>query len=201
MGEPAAAAVVGNALAEWRRDFHALPCLLGGSWCLAGLESKELDSCCCEVLLALPEEAADVLLTLVLLECLAVAVQLVEHASIGFALNRVAGVDQRARLGRANALYGFVGQGIKAWPCSCSEIKANDEPKHVFPLVIAVTPGGAQPIALKEESQHAECDPALSVRAAQGSLSGPPSHQLEVRFGSDDICGKLRSWKMGQLFT
>src|SRR6266496_715645 len=87
----------------------ALPRLLARSRCsLAGLESKELDSCCCEVLLALLQEAADVLLALVFLECLAVAVQLIENPGIGFTLDRVAGVDQRAWLGRANALYGFV---------------------------------------------------------------------------------------------
>src|SRR6266536_4661071 len=108
----------------------ALPRLLARSRCsLAGLESKELDSCRCEVLLALLQEAADVLLAFVLLECLTVAIQLVEHPGIGVALDRVAGVDQRPRLGRANALYGFIGQGIEAWPCSCPEIEANDEPK------------------------------------------------------------------------
>ncbi len=136
------------------------------------------------------------LLALVFLECLAVAVQLIENPGIGFTLDRVAGVDQRAWLGRANALYGFVCQGIEARSYSCSEIEANDQSKHVFPLVIAVTPGGAQPIALRDESQQAECDPALRMRVPQGSLSGLLRPSSEACSGSTDLRGKApRLWK------
>jgi hypothetical protein len=113
----------------------------------------------------------------------------------------VAGVDERARLGRANALYGFVRQDIEARPCACFEIEANDESKHVFPLVITVTPCGAQPIALREETQQVECDPALRMRVAQGSLRGLSGHHLKLVSGSDDLRGRLWLWEMGRLFS
>ncbi len=45
------------------------------------------------------------------------------------------------------------------------------------------------------------CDPALEMRVAQGSLSGPPSHQVEDRSRLRWNLRQALVWEMGRLFT